>query len=631
MSGPSRVEESDMPLSALDPLRTLLDHFKEGDRHQQLAFFRAFHEAGPEALEELAPRVLRPTAPKGLRLLAAEAGYYHPWPGWTPVLARVLRRETDPGIFQTGTMALGRIRTPKALEALRELSVIHAAPAFRTQVAEVLAHADPAEAFRFHLGHLLEGSRHPAAANEAAHRLAGLVDGGSLPPLQAALGHADLLVFRHALRLIAGIPTAEAAAFLAEFLETSHQEALDDRDFKAALGALRGLQGSALREAVQAQQDAQDGTGSEGACHRFLVEMHSLVLEGKAARISARMTEAGEEIHLRARRLGFAVDASAEGLAGLAAQGCIPSGAVLPLLERTLRDQTGREGAARALARLVPAGDGARLGLLLSHPDATLRIAAIEALGERREEALRPALLQACRDAIHDHAQRALFHLGQLSDPASQARELLTQPRPADRDLALRFVALHGLTDLVPELLEEVERAEREEWRIQVLGVLGALKATAAVPTLAALLHSGQSPRLQSALAEALRDMEDPAAALQLGERAAELKQPLLHAVAVEALARAHATPATALPPEAFPGLHDQVMGAWEDRNPWPLRLRVISALEGLQLQAPARWTPFVGLVQEALGEKRPPNAWTPTDLARVQDILREWVRLAAG
>ncbi|HEX9009359.1 MAG TPA: hypothetical protein VF804_03255 [Holophagaceae bacterium] len=617
--------------AALDPFRTLLDQFDDGDRAHRLAFFRAFHEAGPDALAELAPRILRPAAPKGLRLLAVEAGYYHPGPAWTPVLARMLRHETDFGIFRTGTEALGRIRTAKALEALRELSVLRAAPQFQGQVAEVMARADPAEAFRFHMGRLLEGSRNPSAANEAAHRLAGLVDGGRLAPLQSALRHPDLLIFRHALRLIATVPTPESAAFLAGFLEESHLGALDDRAFKAALGTFRGLQGTALREAVQAHLDAPGAPSAEGAFHHFLVELQSLALEGKTARISARLGEAGEEIHLRARRLDFAVDAAAEGLTDLALQGCIPPAEVVPMLERALREQTGREGVARSLARLTPSGDEARLEMLLSHTDAAIRLAALESLGGRREEALRPALLRACGDAIHDHAQRALFHLGHLSDPLSQARELLASSRPADRDLALRFVVLHGLGDLVPELLAEAVHAEREEWRIQVLEVLGSLKATQAADTLGSLLHSGQSPRLQGALAEALRDMADPEVARLLCLRATELRQPALHAMAVEALARAHATPGAALAPEAFPGLRDQILGAWDDRNPWPLRMRVIAALEGLHLQAPAQWAPLAALVQEALNEKRPSNAWTAADLARAQAALREWVRFSAG
>jgi HEAT repeat protein len=620
-----------MPISDLDPLRTLLEPLDVQDRTQVLAFFRAFHVAGPEALETLGPNLLRPSAPRALRQMASEAAYYHPGPAWTPILARMLRHETDFGTFRTGTEALGRIRSPKALEALRELAILRAAPQFQSQVAEVLARADPAAAFRFHLGRLMEGSGNPGAANEAAHRLASLVDGASLAPLQSALRHPDLLIFRHALRLIAMIPTSESAAFLAGFLEETHRAALEDRTFKGALASFRGLQGSALREAVQGALDGLPDDAEGGSFRLFLVEMQALLQEGKAARIAARLAEAGEEIHLRARRLGYAVDAAAEGLAGLAHQGCIPPDEVIPRLERALREQTGREGVARALARLVPAGDGDRLDLLLAHPDAALRIAAIEALGARCEEALRPALRRACRDAIHDHAQRALFHLGQLADPVAQAQELLDHPQPAERELGLRFITLHGLADLAPRLLDEAGHAEREEWRIQVVGALGALGATEVAPALAELLHSGQSPRLQVALAEALRDMADTRAATLLAARAAELKQPLLHAVAVEALARAHAAPAPALPPEAFESLRDQVLGAWDDRNPWPLRLRVVAALEGLRLETPTQWSILAGPVHEAVHGKRPPNAWSPIDLARVQNALREWVRLAAN
>ena len=622
-----------MQTTSLDPFRALLDHFDDSDRHHQLAFFRILHHAGPPAVQDLAPRILRPTAPRGLRLLAVEASYYYPWPDWAPILTRLLRHESDFGIFSTGTEALGRIRTAKSLEALRELLRARAAPQFQSQIAEVLERTDPAEAFRFHMGRLLEGSQNPSAANEAAHRLTELVDGESLVPLQTALRHPDLLIFRHALRLIATIPTPESAAFLAGFLEEAHREALEDRAFKAALGAFRGLAIPALREAVEAHLEAHlEGVEEEapsGTYHQFLLEMQALALEGKAARISARLTEAADEIHLRARRLGFAVDTAAEGLAALALQGCLPAEEVLPLLDQPLREQTGGEGVARALARLVPAEDEARLDLLLTQTDTAFRAAGIEILGERKEEALRPTLLRACRDAIYDNAQRALFHLGHLDGSATLARNLLSSSQPEDRDLALRFIVLHELTELVPALVAEFQNAEREDWQIEVLGALGAMKAVQAAPEVADQLHSGQSPRLQTALAETLRDMADSAAALCLCDRAMELKTPHLHALAVEALARAHGTAATALAEGDFPRLHSQIREAWDDRNPWPLRLRVVSALEGLNLAAPSQWATLAVLVQDALAEKRPPSAWTPSDLARVQNAGREWVRRA--
>ncbi|HEX9081974.1 MAG TPA: hypothetical protein VF768_06825, partial [Holophagaceae bacterium] len=493
-----------MPMLALDPFRTLLDHFDASERTHLIAFFRGVSGAGPSVIEELASRALKPTAPRTLRLLSVEAAYYHPWPEWIPVLNRILRHELDFEIFRTGTEALGRMPSEEALRALQELSVIRGTPQFQGQVADVLARTDPAEAFRFHLGRLLEGSQNPTAANEAAHRLAELVTPDSLEPLQMALRHPDLLIFRHALRLITTIPTPESAAFLSEFLTEAHAEAVEDRVLKATLAEFRTLPVPAMREAVLARLDDLPPEAPQGAVRAFLVELQPLVLEGKAPKVAAKLTETGEELHLRARRLGYGVDAAAEGLADMVVRACFSSEEAIPLLEEVLQEQTGREGSARALARLVTPEDQTRLDLLLEHPDRATRLAALETLGERREEPLRPALLKACRDSIFDHAQRALFHLGHLEDPDGQARELLRSSQPEDRHLGLRFIGMHQLLSLVPDLVSELKQAEREEWRLELLGVLGALRAREAAPALLELLHSGQSPTLQTALAEAL-------------------------------------------------------------------------------------------------------------------------------
>ena len=618
-----------MATLALDPFRTLLDHFDETDRGHLIAFFRMVQAAGPSVVEELAGRALRPTAPRALRLLVAEAAYYHTWPEWVPILDRILRHELDFEVFRTGTEALGRIPSEAALQALQEISVIRATPQFQEQVADVLARTDPAEAFRFHLGRLLEGSQNPTAANEAAHRLTELVTPESLPPLQLALRHPDLLIFRHALRLITGIQTQDSAAFLADFLAEAHAEALEDRTLKGVLAEFRLLTVPAMREAVLARLDDLPADGPDGAFRTFLVELQPLVLEGKAAKVAAKLREAGDELHLRARRLGYGIDAAAEGLAAMVQGGCIAPDEIVPLLEEIVEEQTGREGVARALALLVTPEDQARLDLLLDHSDRIIRLAALETLGERLEEALRPALLKACHDAIFDHAQRALFHLGHLPDPETQARNLLADPRPEERDLALRFIAAHELRTLAPDLLAELERSEREDRRLPILSVLGALRAVEAAPVLLELLHSGQSPTLQVALAEALRDMANPDIAEALGEEADAMKQPILHAIAAEAFVRAHAFPEPPMDEAAFQHLHPHVMEAWNDRLPWPLRLRVVEALEGLRLEPPTLYAWLATLLQEALAEKRSPQALAPEALGRLQQDAKTWARIS--
>ncbi len=616
-----------MPVDALDSFRNLLDHFNASDRPSLLAFFRDISQLGPPAVEELASRVLRPTAPRFLRLLTAEAAFYHPWPEWIPVLDRLLRHELDTGIFYSGTEALGRIPSQAALASLQELAVIRATPQYQNQVAEVLARSDPAEAFRFHMGRLLEGSQNPSAANEAAHRLAGLLEPASLEPLKMALQHPDLLIFRHALRLITFITTPESAAFLTDFLAEAHGDALEDRRLKALLGDFRLLTVPAMREAVMARVDEEP----EGPLRAFLLELQDLALEGKAPKVAGKLREAGDELHLRARRLSYAVDTAAEGLSDLALQGCCPVEAVLPHLEHALQELTGRDGTARALARLVAPEDQARLDLLLDHSDPVCRLAALEILGERRQEALRPALLKACRDAIQDHAQRALFHLGHLEDPERQALDLLASSQPEERALALRFIALHQLRALAPDLVAEIQRSERIEWHLALLEALGTLQARDTAPMLLDLLHSGQSSALQTALAEALRNMAEPGIAKALGDKVADLKQPHLHTIAVEALVLAHAEPAPPMEAETFQSLQDHLLAAWNDRNPWPIRLRLVTALDGLRLEPPSLWAPLAALSQECLAEKRPPQAWTPDELARVQQAAKAWARAAGS
>ena len=51
--------------------------------------------------------------------------------------------------------------------------------------------------------------------------------------------------------------------------------------------------------------------------------------------------------------------------------------------------------------------------------------------------------------------------------------------------------------------------------------------------------------------------------------------------------------------------LLEQTRRAWQDRNPWPVRLRLVLALLPLELDAPEVWTALGYLASEALAEKR--------------------------
>lgn len=620
-----------MALNAIDHLRSLLDHFDGTDREQQLAFFKAILGAGVASLQELDGRLPGARAPRPLRQMAMEASFYFPWPEWVPILSRILRYEADFAIFETGTRALGRIGNGEALEALRELIAMRQGTEFKEVIARVLSETDPAEAFNHYLSRLLEGSANPGVANEAAQRLGHLVDGDNLEQLKAVAMHPDLLVFRHALLLIAKVYTPEAAETLLEVFRDNHAEVLADRRLKDALGAIRSSPPAVARAAAQEARDAlKPEADPQGLVRAFYAQVLAATEEGsKPGQLLAVLTQTVDAMHLRSRRVAFAIDASAEGLAGMVARGLVDGSRVLDLLVEGYREQTGREGLSRALARLVPPDAVAIHELILGGPDGAQRAVAVEVLGDREEEALQPVLLQACWDPITDIADRALHHLGRLKGAEALAHTLMHSTVPEDLRLGLRLVGEHRYQALVPDLLTMMKSAPREDLVLLAIETLGAVGAAQAAEPLLEMLHSGQSPRLQATLALALRDLRQPVVALMLCAKADELRQSSLHAIAVEALAMAHAMPEDALAASEGPLLLEQVMKAWRDRNPWSLRLRLVQALQDLQLDHADTWRALADLLQEALSEKRPPGVWPPQELHQIQAAAKAFSKRA--
>ena len=619
-----------MATSSLDHLRLLLDHLDGDDRAQQLAFFQGILEAGPAAIDELDSRLPGSRAPIALRRLAMEASFYFPWPGWVRIHQRLLRYEADHGIFVTGVRALGRLGTEAALEALRELNGLRQGEAFTETLAEVLSQTDPQEAFNHYFSRLLQGSANAGMANEAAQRLLQLVDGSSIEALKSLAQHPDLLVFRQGLVLLSRVFTPEAAAALKAIFRESHREVLADRKLKEAMAAFRTLPQAAAFEAAGAALEALEAPEDlEGLLGDFYQDVLAATQEGKPSQLGSLLTQTAEAMHGRSRRLAFAVDAAAEGLVAMVGYGQIGGPEVLELLVEAYREQTGREGVARAIARLVPAGAQEIHRLILDGPDGAQRAAAVEILGARGEAALQPVLLQACRDPLTDIADRARFFIGQLPDAEDLASALLNAPAPADFQLGLRLVAEHRLRGLVPDLLAMLKTASREDLVLQLIETLGAVADDRAADPLLEMLHSGQSLRVQTAIAQALRGMASPRVAMALCAKAEEIKVGSLRVIAVETLASAHGDAQAPLPTGAGPGLLEQVRQAWYDRNPWPLRLRLVLALQAIRLDAPEVWLELASLVNEALTEKRSPTAWTSEELHQVQAATREFARRA--
>ena len=375
---------------------------------------------------------------------------------------RLLRYEPDHGIFVTGVRALGRIGTGAALEALRELNGMRQGEPFNQTLAEVLSETDPEEAFHHYFSRLLQGSANAGVANEAAQRLMGLVDGASLEALMTLTQHPDLLVYRHALNLMVRVRTPEAAQALKALFLESHLELLGDRRLKEAMAEFRTLPQAAAFDAAGAALAALEA-GPEDPVRGFYREVLAATQEGRSSQLGSLLQQGSEAMHLRARRLGFAVDAAAEGLAEMAARGQAEAREVLDLLLQAYRGQTGREGLSRAIARLAPAGDMEVLTLILGGPDAAQRAAALEVLGLRSDPALEPALLLACRDPLADIADRARHFVGRLPDAEDLASDLLHSGDAAEFQLGLSLVAENRFRNLVPDLLALLKEASRED------------------------------------------------------------------------------------------------------------------------------------------------------------------------
>jgi HEAT repeat protein len=596
----------------------------------------------------------------GLKQLTLEFSYYFPWQEWLPVVDRILRHEKDLRLFETGAHALGRMGTPEALEILRSLSLSRATPGFREIVNQVLQEYDPAEAFHHHFTRLLQGSAQPSEANEGAHQLTKLISADSFEAIHAAVGHPDPLVFRHAIRLMGQVPSVEAATFLLSYLKDTHLDALEDRQVRILLTEFRSLPRPEVQEKVlqlltsRLEENHPDTVAEcsdlisgqveriqsavsrlralgQGILDAFLLDTLLEAIVDKPAHLAKYLGQAGEAAQRRTRRIDFAMDSVAQSLAAMVDQDRITAEEVRPALAGSLRGNTGHAGVAIALAKLVRPEAEDLLDLLLGQADGAIRSAALEVLGERKDPALRTALLKLRRDAISDIADRSLWYLGQLPDPEGTGRAFLNHPDPEEVLVGLRFVSMHKLGSLVPDLVAKVGTETRETSLIAALEALGNIGSPEAVDPLLALLHSGQGPRIQIAIAEAVRQLGDARGALALCAKAEELNIPTLHTVAVEALAKAHGTPDHPLPALGSAALVRAVRGGWSDRNPWPLRRRIADALTVIQTADRSVWSGLLSLLQATLDEKRPHGVVAAEDLTHVQSCARAMAQLATG
>jgi len=629
--------------------RLMLDHLDPSDPDDQLRFFRVLDLVKDDAVQELAPRMLLASSPIPMRLLVAEAAYYYPGPEWLGPLGRVLRRESDIGVYAVCVRALARIGTAASNEELRTLSSLTHEPVKRELLSVALNASDPDSAFAHHIARLFVGSSNPTVANQAAADLRLIVGPNHLESLLVAVYHQDMLIARHVLKLITCVSTWEAAQFLCAYFLECHQDILDDRVLKELLSSLRPLSTEDLWPALLSHLEerfadrvpsslakldaAGPGGGAEslkevetlrnwarGAVEPFLLDIMTILLEGRASRLPAAFAEGAAGMQARARQVPYALDTCAAGLESMVAKGFFVPEDVIDLLFQSFVAQTGRDATARVLGAFVKPTDDAYLEGILATHDATLRAAALDGIAARHDVAFLAFLLRACRDPIEDVAGRMILALGSLDGAMEQASALIASRAPEDVALGLRIARMNRMTTLADQILAFLETNGREDFSLEAVALLGEFGTVD--DALLKHLHSGQSTRMQSAVAVALAGRASSTTALELARVALSLRQPEVWLAAAEGLIQSWGTLGP-MSTEVSALLVNLVQACWDERSQGPWRVRLIQALQGYQGTDTAHSESLFGLVAACAEDKRAQNGWSPEQQNQLTVTLR--------
>ena len=629
--------------------RSFIDHMDATDPEDQVRFFRMLDLVQGEIIEELAPRMLLASSTPPIRQLIAEAAYFYPDPAWVIPLSRSLRRESDMDVYAVSVRTLARIGTPESEEELRQLASFVHEPSKRELISMALHIMDPERAFDYHLSRLFQGSGNPGIANQAAAELRRIVGPDHLESLMVLVYHEDMLIARHALKLISCVPDAVAAQFLCAFFLECHGDILDDRILKDTLAVLRALSVSNLWPALLAHlkdrfedrvpsallklQEAgpEGGVGSlaevenlrnwaRGTVEPFLLDAIALVLEGRTARLPSLFSDSTAALQTRARRTPHALDACATGLEFMVAKGLFVPEDVLDLLYHAFLAQTGREATARVLGAFVEPMDEAYLEAILATHDSTLRAAALDGIAARHDARFLAFLLRACRDPIEDVAGRMVLAAGSLDGASDQTLILMASRNPEEVALGLRLARLNRMTSMAPQVLAFLDSSTREDLSLAAVVVLGEFGTEDAA--LLKHLHSGQSPRMQSALAQALAGRDPAHTALELARVALTLRQPEVWMLAAEGLIKAW-DPVGPMPGNASEWLLNLMQACWEERSPGPWRVRLIQALQAFQGVEASHLEAMLALLNACSEDKRTLATWSPEQQNQLTSTLR--------
>ncbi len=650
-----------LPTTPLDELRAWLGSPMETDAGAQVRLNQLLHQLRQLALPELGSRLIKPSTPPTLKRFLFGLTAKFDWPEWVPWLLQVLQQEPDLGVFDEGCAALGRLELRSARKALQKLEEQLADPDRQLILRRELSAVDPQQPLAFYLGRLLEGEANPRLAHQGARGLASVAEPGDLPLLWEAMTGADPLAFRLLLRAVIELPGGGHGSKLLDLFQVTLRtledlgalEALTQQVQGGARTAARSVLVSALATrmgrqqpgAIHALEQALDAgeeghpipqvellrEEAKGPFERFATDSLIILLEGKVARFSAMVTEAQDTAAKQKLTLGATLNLTSEALVHQVLRGDLAGPQAVPTLQEAFERFPHSEGLDYAFCRLVPAADEAALGRILAVADPKRRLACLDVLGAREEDALMAFFMRAMQDGIVEVGHRAMHHLGKLPSSFPAVMGLFESGHPEQIRTALRIFTVNGTKAAAEPLMAFLRTDVRDDLVLEAVEALGATHCPGAATVLLDLLHDGKPARLQEALVEALAALATTEAGLGLLAKSAHLKLPQVLIRALEGLLAAFPGFERPLPMECLPSLEQLITRCCDDREGEGQRLRAILATQHLYCFDQGLYARLKDAFSDFLFDLRTKGDWDRDTNDRVAAVVKELGRRSAS
>ncbi len=650
-----------IPMTPLDELRAWLGSHTEADAAAQTRLYQLLQQLRQKALPDLGNRLAGPSTPPALKRLIMGLTAKLDWPEWVPWLFQTLQGEPDLGVFDDGCAALGRLEIRSAREALQKLATLRTDPDRQLILRRELGLDDVQQSVAFCLGRLLEGEANPRLAHQGARGLAAWAEAKDLPSLWEAMAGADPLALRLLLRAVAELPGEAPGPLLLDLFQETLQtlvdlEALGDLAHQLHSGARTSAKGELARALVKRMGDRDESTiramqlafeaegdgnplphlerlrdQAKGPYERFLTESLVILVEGKIARFSAMVTEAQETATKQLASLGSTLDLVCACLVRLVGEGRLANTQAAPMLQKACARYVHSESLDHAFCSLVSPADEAALAWILEVSDPRRRLACLEVLGAREEDALVPFFLRAMQDGIVEVGHRAMHHFGKLPSSFPSVMGMFQSGQPGQVRTALRIFTVNGTKAAAEPLMAFLKNDVRDDLLLEAVEALGAIRYPSSCPVLLDLLHDGKPARLQEALVEALAGLATPEAGLGLLAKSSQLKLPQVLIRALEGLLEAFPGFEHPLPQEALPALEQLITRCCDDREGEGQRLPAILATQNLYCFDQDLYTRLKDAFSDYLFDLRTKGNWDRETNDRVAAVVKELGRRSAS